>query len=157
MSATVPGNDDVGVLRAPGPILAAVRLMYLGAALTALMGVLRVLDPDAFEDALADSSGGEVSGASMRGTYLVFLLVVAGLWLLVARGCRRGSGRWRAAATVFAALYVLATLATLVSAPRFDAYNVVSVMVAVVAVAVTWLLYQPEARRWFASPAPPTG
>jgi hypothetical protein len=156
MSATVPGNDGVGVLRPPGEILAAVRLMYLGAALTALMGVLRALDPDAFEEALADSAGGEVSGASMRGTYLFFLLVVAGLWLLVARGCRRGSNRWRIAATVFAVLYVLSTLATLVTAPRLDAYNVVSLGVAVVAVAVTWLLYRPEARRWFASPEPPT-
>ena len=157
MSATVPGNDGVGVLRPPGEILAAVRLMYLGAALTALMGLLRALDPETFEDALADSAGGQVSGASMRGTYLFFLLLVAGLWLLVARGCRRGSRRWRVAATVFAALYVLSTLATLVSAPRFDAYNVVSLAVAVVAVAVTWLLYRPEARRWFTSPAAPTG
>ncbi|MBB5788092.1 hypothetical protein [Jiangella mangrovi] len=156
MSATVPGNDGVSVLRPPGEILTAVRLMYLGAALTALMGVLRALDPDAFEDALADSAGTEVSGASMRGTYLFFLLVVAGLWLLVARGCRRGRGRYRVLATVFAAVYVLATLATLVSAPRFDAYNVVSGLVAVVAVAVTWLLYRPEARRWFASRTPPT-
>src|ERR1700754_83216 len=87
MSATVPGNDGVSVLRPRGEVLAAVRLMYLGAALTALLGVLRALDPDAFEDALADSAG-EVSGASMRGTYLFFLLIVAGLWLVVARGCR---------------------------------------------------------------------
>jgi uncharacterized BrkB/YihY/UPF0761 family membrane protein len=155
MSATVPGNDGVSVLRPRGEVLAAVRLMYLGAALTGLLGVLRVLDPDAFEDALADSAG-EVSGSSMRGTYLIFVFAAAGLWLLVARGCRRGRHRYRVAATVFAALYVLATLATLVSAPRFDAYNVVSGVVAVVAVAVVWLLYRPEARRWFTSQAAPT-
>lgn len=156
MSATVPGNDGVGVLRPPGEVLAAVRLMYLGAALTALLGILRAVDPEAFEDALADS-GGEVPGASMTGSFVVFLILTAGVWLLVARGCWRGRPRYRVAATVLAALYLLSVLGFLVRSPRLDPYNVVSLAVAVVAVAVTWLLYRPEARRWFTSPAAPTG
>lgn len=155
MSATVPGNDGVGVLRPPREILAAVRLMYAGAALTALLGVLRALDPEAFEDALADPAG-EASGASMTGTFVGFLFVTVGIWLLVAWGCRRGRRRYRVAATVLAALYVLSTLAFVANAPRFDTYTVVSGLVAVVAVAVVWLLYQPESRRWFTSSAPPT-
>lgn len=151
MSATVPGNDGVSVLRPPRDIVAAVRLMYAGAALTALLGLLRVIDPDAYTDSLDTSSGN-----TQWGSYVLYLFVVAGVWLLVARYCRRGSRRARRAATFFAGLYLIAVVVTLVNEPRFDAYNVVSAVVAVVAVAVVWLLYRPEARAWFTPSRLPT-
>lgn len=151
MSATVPGNDGVSVLRPPREIVAAVRLMYAGAALTALLGVLRAVDPDAYSDSLDTTSGN-----TQWGSFVLYMFVVAGVWLLVARYCRRGSRRARRAATFFAVLYVAAVVATLLNEPRFDAYNVVSVLIAAVAVAVVWLLYRPEARAWFTPSGPPT-
>ncbi|WP_053206275.1 hypothetical protein [Jiangella muralis] len=138
-------------LRPPRDVVRAVRLMYAGAALTALLGLLRLIDPDAYEDALDTSSG-----TSARGSYVAYLFVVALIWLLVARYCARGSRRARLAATVFAVLYVAAVAATLAGSPRFDAYNVVSVLVAVVGAAVIWLLYRPDSRRWFLRQTPPT-
>ncbi|TDD71894.1 hypothetical protein E1262_03965 [Jiangella aurantiaca] len=158
-TADPPTNADAGSagpgsaaqLRPPRDVLLAVRLMYAGAALTALLGLLRLIDPDAYEDALDTSSG-----TSARGSYVAYLFVVALIWLLVARYCGRGSRRARRGATFFAVLYMAAVAATLVSTPRFDAYNVVSVLIAVVAVAVIWLLYRPDSRRWFTRPRPPT-
>ncbi|WP_116947001.1 hypothetical protein [Jiangella endophytica] len=154
MSGTADPPTSAGsaeALRAPRDVVLAVRLMYAGAALTALLGLLRLIDPEAYEDALDTSSG-----TSARGSYVAYLFVVAAVWLLVARYCAHGSRRARRAATFFAVLYVAAVAATLAGAARFDAYNVVSVLVAVVAVAVIWLLYRPDSRRWFLRPHPPT-
>ncbi|RIQ26868.1 hypothetical protein [Jiangella rhizosphaerae] len=141
---TSAGTGSAAALRPPRDVVRAVWLMYAGAGLTALLGVLRLIDPDAYEDALDTSSG-----TSARGSYVVYLFVVALIWLLVARYCARGSRRARRGATFFAVLYVAAVVATLAAAPRLDAYNVVSVLIAVVAAAVIWLLYRPDSRRWF--------
>lgn len=146
-----PGTGGAEALRPPRDVVLAMRLMYAGAALTALLGLLRLIDPDAYDDALDTSSG-----TTARGSYVAYLFIVAVIWLLVARYCARGS-RWaRRAATFFAVLYVAAVAVTLAGAARFDAYNIVSLLVAVVAVAVIWLLYRPESRRWFLRPGPPT-
>lgn len=138
-------------LRPPRDVVRAVWLMYAGAALTALLGLLRLIDPDAYEEALDTSSG-----TSARGSYVAFLFVVAAIWLLVARYCAHGSRRARRAAAFFAVLYVASVVAVLAGRPRFDLYNVVSVLIAVVAVAVIWLLYRPDSRRWFLRQPPPT-
>ncbi|PZF84984.1 hypothetical protein [Jiangella anatolica] len=137
-------------LRPPRDVVRAVRLMWAGAALTALLGLLRLLDPDAFEDALDTSSG-----TSARGSYVAYLFVVAVIWLVVARYCARGSRRARRAAVFFAVLYLAAVVTTLAGRPRFDLYNVVSVLIAVVAAAVIWLLYRPGSRPWFLRSGPP--
>lgn len=154
MSGTADPPTSTGraeELRPPRDVVRAVRLMYAGAALTALLGLLRLIDPDAYEDALDTSSG-----TSARGSYVVYLFVVALIWLLVARYCAHGSRRARRAATFFAVLYVAAVIATLAGRPRFDLYNVVSVVIAVVGAAVIWLLYRPDSRRWFLRQTPPT-
>ncbi|SEF09094.1 hypothetical protein [Jiangella alba] len=150
-TADPPKTGSAERLRPPRDVVLAVRLMYAGAALTAVLGLLRLIDPDAYEDVLDTSSG-----TSARGSYVVYLFVVAAIWLLVARYCAHGSRRARRAATFFAVLYVAAVAATLAGSPRFDAYNVVSVLIAVVGAAVIWLLYRPDSRRWFLRQHPPT-
>ncbi len=154
MSGTADPPTSAGgaeELRPPRDVVLAARLMYAGAALTALLGLLRVIDPDAYDDALDTSSG-----TSARGSYVAFLFIVAVIWLLVARHCGRGS-RWaRWAATIFAVLYLASVVGALALEPRLDLYNVVSVLIAVVAAAVVWLLYLPDSRRWFLRTHPPT-
>jgi peptidoglycan/LPS O-acetylase OafA/YrhL len=154
MSGTADPPTSAGSAEAvqpPRDVILAVWLMYAGAALTALLGLLRAIDPDAYDDALDTSSG-----TSARGSYVVFLFLVAAVWLLVARYCGRGSRRARRGATFFAVLYVAAVVGAVVIEPRLDLYNVVSVLIAVVAAAVVWLLYRPDSRHWFLRTHPPT-
>ncbi|TDE00911.1 hypothetical protein [Jiangella asiatica] len=146
--AGLPRDDADGP---PDDVVLAVRLMYAGAGLAALLGLLRVIDPDAFRDALASSGDtGTMSSDSQLAGYVTFAIFTAGVWLLIAWGCRRG-GRWyRAAGTAFGTLYVTTTVVALFQV-ELNVATVASVLMAAVAAAVLWLLWRPESSRWFAA------
>jgi hypothetical protein len=105
LTGNVPDDSDV-----PGPVRRAVRVMLSGGALTALVGVLVVIativDPSAF----TGSSGKKLSSGELAGSViytLVFYLLQAAVWVLLARMNRAGRGWARWVAT---ALAVLSTL-----------------------------------------------
>lgn len=150
-TADAAASGDDGSLGAagspPDDIVLAARLMYVGATLSALLGLMRAVDPDTFRDTVTAS--GSMSGDSQLAGYVMFAFVTAGMWLLVAWGCRRGRRWFRVAGTLFGAFYVVTTVVALFQVP-LNLATVVSVVMAAVAAAVLWLLWRPESSRWFA-------
>lgn len=152
------GAADGSVSGGPAPpaeVLAAVRLMYVGAALTALRALLLIVDPDRFRDAVAagqaDNDAAQLSANGQLAFYVPFLTISAAVWLAVAWGCRRGRRRARLAAAALGVMYAVFTVVAVFIQFTLTVEYVISLLVAVVAVAVLWLLFRPDSSRYFAA------
>lgn len=139
----------------PSTILTAVRLMYLGAALSLLGVLLTFTQTDAIRDAVEDSDSSlTASEVDDRVTVTVALVVVAGLigvglWVWMA--VKNGQGRsWaRVVATVLGALNIVFTLLNL-GGDTATPFSVVSGLVSLVlAGVILYLLYRPESTRFY--------
>lgn len=102
LTGSVPDDSDV-----PGPVRRSVRLMLVGGALTAAIGVFYVIAMIADKNALTDTSGKKLTSSELTGsivyTLIVYLLEVA-IWVLMARMNRAGRGWARWVATILAVI-----------------------------------------------------
>ncbi len=150
---------------APPPSLRnAVRLMYLGAALQVIAGVIlfvvvsRLREDGGVHDAFAEQArkagrdeaevqsliDGSVS--AWRVGIVLGTLVLTALWLLLARTNARGL-RWaRITATVLGLLALVSSIYTLLGA-----VNPGSIVGVILVAAILLLLYRPESSAYFES------
>jgi serine/threonine kinase PknH len=108
----------------PGPVVplppslaAAIRLMYAGAlyALVWAIGVIAVSASIIRHHPIVVAGGDQRLAGAVAGTVLVSIVEIA-LWLVIARGCRRGRGGARVTGTVLFALHTLGVLGVVSSA-----------------------------------------
>ena len=130
----------------PRPVLVAVRLMYAGAALTALGLVISAIAVATGENALR-ASHPHATAAQLHATQniLITLAIVSGLieigaWLLMARANRAGLKWARIAATVLLALGTWSLVAHIAgnSTATSLAYTSATWVVGLAAVALLW-------------------
>ena len=151
-SAASPGSRS----EPPQPVRTAVLLMWVGAAISALSVIIAVVQVDTIREQL--SRQGLPAGTSLDtviATTIAVAVVVGAigvaLWVLMAVMNRRGKVWARIVATVLGALNVLLTLLTVSGAA--GATPTLSLLVGVVslvlAAVIVFLLWRPEASRWY--------
>jgi uncharacterized membrane protein len=137
----------------PPSIRTAVRLMYLGAALSLVSALLTFTQTDAIRDAVEDSddslTASEVDTIvnTFVAAFVVAGLIGAGLWVWMA--VKNGQGRsWaRVVATVLGALNIVFTVLGLGSA---TSVTLVSSLVSLaLAGVILYLMYRPESTRFY--------
>jgi hypothetical protein len=139
----------------PPSIRLAVRLMWLGAALSVLGIFFSLAQRDETRDLIADANPSysesqldtETDAAMTRA--VVGALIAAGLWLLMAQTNGKGRPWARIVATVLGAINGLFLLLFLV-AGLLTGLGVVSALASLVlAVTILMLLYRPESNRYY--------
>ncbi len=139
----------------PDSIRTAVRLMYIGAALSLLGVLLTFTQIDAIRDAIEDSDDTLTSSEVDTlvnvsiGSAVVAGLVGVGLWVWMA--VKNGQGRsWaRVVATVLGALNIVFTLLGLAGGTATAVTLVSSLVSLVLAGVILYLLYRPESTRFY--------
>jgi energy-converting hydrogenase Eha subunit A len=140
----------------PPPSLAmAVRLMYLGAVLSAVGIVVNLLQRDEIREQIAESDSSltedelDTAVAAGLAVSVVLGLVVIGLWIWMARSNERGQSWARTTATVLGVLSILSLLATLGMGQSTALGAVLGVISVVLAAVILFLLYRPESSRYY--------
>lgn len=151
----------VSVPEPPKSILNAARLMYVGAALSAIGVLLTLLGGDAIRDAIEESNG--VSGPALTQDQIdaavsltiaftsVIGLGAVGLWLWMASANKKGRSWARTVATVLGGLNILLSLGTLALASSTTVTTLINLVSLALAVGILWLLYRPESTRYYAA------
>lgn len=148
----------------PASIDMAVKLMYVGAALSVLGILFTVLMKGTIRDAVEKASND--SGTAMTasqvdaavslaiGFSVVVGLIGVGLWLWMASANGKGRSWARIVATVFFGLSVLSTLGSLLQHPPVLSL-VVSVISLLLGAYIIYLLYRPESSRYYQAQSAP--
>lgn len=139
----------------PQPILTAAKLMYVGAALSALLLLFTFLSRGAIRDAVEDSDTGlsadEVDAAVNLtiGIGVVVGLIGIGLWLWMAAANKAGKSWARVVATILGGLNILFTLFSLSGGGGLNL--IVNVLQIALAAYILYLLYRPESSQYYAA------
>jgi hypothetical protein len=139
----------------PQNIRLAVRLMWLGAALSLLGVLLTFTQTDAIRDAIEDSdsslTASEVDTAvtATVGFVAVIGLVGVGLWLWMASANGKGQSWARIVATVLGGLNVASTLFSVFGSGSTAVTNVFALIGIVLAVVILVLLWRPDSSRYY--------
>lgn len=148
-----PDGEPGPRLQPPSSILNAVRLMYLGAALSAIGFIVGLLTQGSLRDDIADQNpdfdAGELDTAvtvAIVFTVIVGLLAI-GLWIWMAETNRRGRKWARIVATVLGALNIALTLISLSQNTGLGTFlNIISIALAAT---ILWFLYRPESNQYY--------
>ena len=139
----------------PQSILTAVRLMYVGAALSLLGALLTFTQTDAIRDAVEDSddslTASEVDtlvNVAVVSSVVVGLIGV-GLWVWMA--VKNGQGRsWaRVVASVLGGLNIVSALFAVAGGTATAVGLVANLVSLVLAAVILYLLYRPESTRFY--------
>jgi hypothetical protein len=140
----------------PPPSLAtAVKLMYVGAALSAVGIVTSLLQRDELRDQIEKNDSSltqdEIDTAVTFGlvTSIVIGLVVIGLWIWMARTNERGLTWARTTATVLGALSIVSLLASLAMGQSTTLGTALSVVSVLLAAVILYLLYRPDSNEYY--------
>jgi len=137
----------------PQSILNAVKLMFVGAGLSALGIILALISTDGIRDQIADADTGLTSdeldtAVTVFIGFTIFVgLVAVALWIWMARANRRGASWARTVATVLGALNILFTLYGLTQATGLT--TVVSLATIALAAFIIWFLFRPESSQYY--------
>lgn len=142
----------------PGSMRRAVQFMLSGAAATAVWGIFSIVAVVASHDQLVGANGrkltsGEIVGGAVDN--LLFTIVLAAIWVLVARMNQRGRGWARITATVLFVVWSLWCFLTIggVAASALSVINVVLVLLIWAAGAgALFYLWRPDSSEFFQSP-----
>lgn len=140
--------------QAPPSILAAFRLMYVGALLQGLGLVLTWLTRDQLRDTVAeqqDVRGDELDTAyniTLGGGITINLLAIA-MWIWMAHANRQGFSWARIVATVLGALNIAFTLYWISQA--WGLIIVVQLITIAMGATVLFLLYRPDSSGYYAA------
>jgi hypothetical protein len=140
----------------PPPSLAtAVRLMYVGAGLSAVSFVVNVFQRDEIREQIAENDSSltqdelDTAANAAVAVSVVIGLVVVGLWIWMARSNARGQSWARTTATVLGVLSILSLAATLGMGQSTALATVLSLASVVLAAVILYLLYRPESTRYY--------
>ena len=139
----------------PPSIVQAVRLMWVGAALSALGVLLTFTQTDAIRDAVEDSdqtlTQSEIDTAVNIGIGVAVVsgLVAVGLWIWMAVANGQGKSWARVVATVFGALNVVGALFSLAGPGATTLSLLLSLVSLVLAAVILFLLYRPDSSRYY--------
>lgn len=137
----------------PSSIINAVRLMYVGAVLSAIGIIFGIAMTDSMRDQLAEDdpslTGDELDAAVAVGVgvAVVIGLISIGLWIWMAMANKRGLGWARIVATVLGGLNILFTLFSLIQATAGTA--IISLITIALAAVIIWLLFRPESSQYY--------
>jgi hypothetical protein len=148
--------DDSAV---PGPVRKAVKFMLTGAAVTIVFGLFQVIVLLADRNGLASVSGKPPTSAQLAlGVVIVLVeyVIIAGLWVVMARLNRTGKGWGRIAASGLFALWTL-NLYSVVNSLRAGQvltvadilYIILTVCMWVAGLGATALLWRSESSQYF--------
>ncbi len=142
---------------APKSIVNAVRLMYVGAGLSALGLLSTLTSTDQVREAVEDAdteglSGSEVDAAVNMSIGIGIFVGVLGvaLWVWMALKNKQGKSWARTVATVLGGLNIAFTLFSIMgsSAGLSMIVNIASIALAAV---ILWFLYRPESTEYYAA------
>jgi hypothetical protein len=139
----------------PSSLLTAVRLMYVGAALSTIFLIVGLTQRGPLRDQIADDqpqlSADELDAAVAVGTAVAVIigLISVGLWIWMAVMNRKGRSWARIVATVLGGLNIVFTLIGLTQNVGID--TIVNIVSIVLAAAILWLLYRPESSAYYAA------
>jgi hypothetical protein len=139
----------------PPPLATAVKLMYVGAGLSALGIVINLLQRDELREQIAENDSSltedELDTAVNFGIAfsVVLGLVVIGLWIWMARSNERGQSWARTTATVLGALSIVSLLLSLAVGQSTTLSMVLGVVSLVLAAVILYLLYRPESTEYY--------
>ncbi len=164
-----PGNDDrdelpdfpgaggevpkpAGKPEPPSSIVNAVRLMFVGAALSVIIIIFSVGSTDEVREQLAEGDSGltgdelDAGVAIWVGLWVVFGLISVGLWIWMALANKRGLSWARIVATVLGGLNILIMLLGLTQASGISAVSLIMIALAGL---IIWLLFRPESSQYY--------
>jgi hypothetical protein len=139
----------------PSSLLTAVRLMYVGAALSAIFLIVGFTQRGPLRDQIADDqpqlSADELDAAVAVGTAVAVIigLISVGLWVWMAVMNRKGRSWARIVATVLGGLNIVFTVIGLTQDVGIG--TIVNIVTIVLAAAILWLLYRPESSAYYAA------
>jgi hypothetical protein len=139
----------------PPSIVTAVRLMWVGAGLSALGILFTLFQTDAIRDQVEEDNpsftSSEVDTAVSVGIgfAVVFGLIGVGLWLWMASANGQGKSWARIVATVLGALNVVGAVFSLAVNPATLLSVLVTIVSLILAVVILVLLYRPESSRFY--------
>jgi len=158
MAATNPKPAEPEFLEPPRPLLLAVRLMYAGAALTALGTAADI----ASVGSAVRASHPHATAAQLHasGSVLVVALVAAalleiGIWIFLARANRSGLGWARIAASVLCAVYT-GYLAYQLAGSGPVAGRAVTALIWLAGAGAVFLLWRRASTDYFSAPTAPS-
>lgn len=148
----------------PPPLLRAVNLMYVGAALGVIGLVLNLIDRDGLREqvrqSLADAGLAVTEEAINSGVALamatgVFIgALTVGLWIFMAVSNKRGKSWARIVATVLGAISIVLGLTGLAAASAFDVVGpggtIMSLIGIALSAAILFFLWRPENNPYYA-------
>jgi hypothetical protein len=158
---TPPAAPDAPAPTPPSSVLAAVKLMYVGAGLSALWTILLFPQRGMIRDELsAQDLGGadpdSVTNAAVAGMVVIGLLTI-GMWLWMAHANQRGHAWARIVATVLGSIAILFMLFSFIQLPGGG--NGISIILniglIVLAASILWLLYRPDSKVYYAAVTKP--
>jgi hypothetical protein len=139
----------------PPPLATAVKLMYVGAGLSALGIVTSLFQRDEIREQIAENDSSltenELDTAVNFGIAfsVVLGLVVIGLWIWMARSNERGQSWARTTATVLGALSIVSLLLSLGVGQSTTLSMILGVVSLVLAGVILYLLYRPESSDYY--------
>lgn len=143
-------------------MLNAVRLMYVGAALSLVSFLAGLLSLDEIREATRETPGLTPEQADMAVTigivFAVLLgLIGAGLWILMALMNKRGHNWARIVATVLFALNTLGLLSQLTSDQTAGLSKILGAVVWLVGLGAIIFLWSKDSSAYFKAPQRPAG
>ena len=155
--AAYPGHAT-GKPPMPRPVSLAVKLMYVGAGLSILSVIAQFVMQDQMRELIEAQPGMDsetVDAALSIGLVLgvVFGLIGAGIWVLNAVFNAKGKNWARILSTVLAGLSIVFTLFGFTQ-PAPTLSRILSVLGMLLALAIVVLLWRPENKPFYESPAP---
>lgn len=150
-----PGQLEPGQRpQPPSAILTAVKLMYVGAVLQFLFGLLDMLNSDGRREWLAeqnpDATAAELEAlaATMTTTSVVVHVVSVGLWIWMAWANKRGRSWARVVSTVLGGLNIMFFgFGALMGG--INASTVIGLISPVLAAVILYMLYRPESGEFY--------
>ena len=142
----------------PAPVSLAVKLIWVGIALSVVSAIVTVAVLDDLVDAALDQPGAQgLPAATIRasavGGVVIGLVIGAGLNTLLAIFIGRGANWARITYTVLAALGIVFGLIGMASGSAGPAVlTVISLVSLLIAAAVLVLLWRKESGAWFSTP-----
>jgi hypothetical protein len=153
----VPGRRKPMSAEVPAKVHTAIRLMYIGFAVTALDVVLSLLvlgrythDANVYKElgrTAAQGNASQMAGATAIGLVADLLGLVCWAWLAMAT--RRGNGWTRIAGAVLLGIYSVCTLIVLFGTKRDPGPQLTTVVVWALGVAAVIPLFSQQARDFF--------
>jgi uncharacterized membrane protein YcfT len=150
----------------PSSIVQAVRLMYLGAVLTVLGGLLTPLIRDDLRGSMEEAMAGQPTPMTadqldtivtvIVAVSVVFGFIWAGVWLLMAWVIGKGKSWGRVVATVLFALNLVSFLAGIAQGQATGVVLVVNLLTLLVGGFVVALLWRKDSSAYIAAASAPS-